>query len=104
MERPGKLGFIDMESFKIACITTYCTLEEFINALTRLIVPIFLLTFAAMLLYGAFVYLTARDSAEKVESAKKIMVAAIIGFVLAVLSPTIVNFLASLLGVQGLTL
>jgi len=90
------------ESFRIPCITTYCTLEEFINALTKLIVPLFLLTFTAMLLYGAFVYLTARDSADKVASAKKIMVAAIIGFVLAVLAPTIVNFVAGLLGVQGL--
>ncbi|MFS8131384.1 MAG: hypothetical protein ACMG57_05415 [Candidatus Dojkabacteria bacterium] len=91
-----------MDTFRIPCVTTYCTLEEFINALTKLIVPVFLLTFAAMLLYGAFVYLTARDSADKVASAKKIMVAAIIGFVLAVLAPTIVNFIAGLLGVQGL--
>lgn len=87
---------------KIPNPTIYPDLEAVINALTRLIVPVFLLSFAAMLLYGAFQWLTARDDASKVESAKKIMVAAIIGFILAVLAPTIVNFVASLLGVQQL--
>jgi threonine/homoserine/homoserine lactone efflux protein len=82
-------------AFKIPNPTVFDNLEEVINALTRLIVPVFLLTFAAMLLYGAFQWLTAKDDAGKVESAKKIMGAAIIGFVLAVLAPTIVNFVAS---------
>ncbi|MEO6728957.1 MAG: hypothetical protein ABIM99_03480 [Candidatus Dojkabacteria bacterium] len=90
--------------FKFPNPTIFNNLEDVINALTKLIVPVFLLTFAAMLLYGAFQYLTARDNADQVTSARKIMIAAIIGFVLAVLAPTIVNFVAGLVGVQGLGL
>jgi len=97
---PSNVG----SAFKIPNPTIFNNLEDVINALTKLIVPVFLLTFGAMLLYGAFQYLTARDNADQVGSAKKIMIAAIIGFVLAVLAPTIVNFVAGLVGVQGLGL
>jgi hypothetical protein len=79
------------------------TLEEVINALVQLIRPVFLLTFLAMLIYGAFIYLTARDDENKVKSARSTMIAAIIGFTLAVFAPAIVDFVAKLLGVPGLT-
>ncbi|MEP7103847.1 MAG: hypothetical protein ABI721_04020 [Candidatus Dojkabacteria bacterium] len=92
------------KAFQIPNPTVFNNLEDIINAITRLVVPVFLLTFAAMLLFGAFQYLTARDNAEQVSSARKIIIAAIIGFVLAVLAPTIVNFVAGLIGVQGLGL
>lgn len=79
------------------------TLEEVINALVQLIRPVFLLTFLAMLIYGAFVYMTARDDDSKVKSARSTMIAAIIGFALAVFAPVIVDFVAKLLGVPGLS-
>ncbi|MFS8130711.1 MAG: hypothetical protein ACMG57_01900 [Candidatus Dojkabacteria bacterium] len=91
-----------MGGFRFPNPTIFNSVEDLINAITKLIVPIFLLTFAAMLLYGAFQYLTARDNADQVASARKIIIAAIIGFVLAVLAPTIVNFVAGLLGVPTL--
>lgn len=83
--------------------TNIDSLEELINAGAKLIVPLFILTFLAMLLFGAFTYLTAQGDDSKVEKAKKIIVTAIIGFVLAVLAPSIANFVASLLGIEGLS-
>lgn len=79
------------------------SLEELINALAALIRPIFLVTFTIMILYGAFVYLTARDDANKVQSARSIIIAAIIGFVIAVFAPVIVDLVAKFLGVPGLS-
>ncbi len=79
------------------------SLEELVTMVARLIVPVFILTFLAMLLYGAFVYLTAQGDDAKVEKAKKIIVTAIIGFVLAVLAPSIANIVAGILGVEGIT-
>jgi hypothetical protein len=84
--------------------TKYNTLEDIINALTNLIIPVFILTFLAMLMFGAFTYLTAQGDDAKVEKAKKIIVTAIIGFVLAVLAPSIANFVAGILGIDGLTI
>lgn len=83
--------------------TSIDSLEELINAAAKLIVPLFILTFLAMLLFGAFTYLTAQGDDSKIENAKKIIVTAIIGFTLAVLAPSIANFVAGILGVQGLS-
>jgi hypothetical protein len=83
--------------------TNIDSLEELINAVAKLIVPLFVLTFLAMLLFGAFTYLTAQGDDSKIEKAKKIIVTAIIGFTLAVLAPSIANFVGGILGVEGLS-
>ncbi len=75
--------------------------EDIINALAGLIRPAFLIGFAAMLFFGAWTYLTAGPDDGKIKNAKNIITAAIGGFILAVLAPTIMNFIGGLLGVQG---
>lgn len=75
--------------------------EDIINALASLIRPAFLIGFAAMLFLGAWTYLTAGSDENKVKNGKNIITAAIGGFILAVLAPTIMNFIGGLLGVQG---
>ena len=82
----------------------YNSLEEIINAVAGLIRPVFILTFGGLILYGAWLWLTSQGDDGKIKSARNVMVAAIIGFVLAVFATTIVNFLLGLLGVQGLNL
>jgi hypothetical protein len=52
-------------------------------------------------MYGGWVRLTAKDDAEKVASSTKIIVAAIVGFVIIALAPVIMQFVSSLLGVSG---
>lgn len=84
--------------------STIDSLEELLSALAALIRPVFLVTFVAMILYGAFVYLTARDDENKVRSARSIIIAAIIGFTIAVFAPAIVDLVAGILGVPGLSI
>lgn len=76
------------------------SLEELINLLAGLIRPVFLVTFIAMLLYGAFMYTTAGDSPDKVKTARSIIIAAIIGFAIAVFAPGIVSIVSNFLGVS----
>ncbi len=81
--------------------SSYTSLEDIINVLGGLIRPIVIIVFIAMLMYGGWVRLTARDDATKVANSSKIIVAAIVGFAIIVLAPVIVRFAGSLLGVQG---
>jgi hypothetical protein len=87
--------------FQIPNPTQFENLEEVISALGALLQPIFIITFAAMILYGAWIRLTSRGDAGKVEQSTKIIVAASIGFAIAVFAPTIVNIVANILGVNA---
>jgi hypothetical protein len=89
------------QNFTIPNPTRYSSLEDIINAATSLIRPVFILTFGAMVLYGGWVRLTSQGNPEKVQSSSQIIVAAIIGFAIAVFAPTIVDFAGRLLGIQG---
>ncbi len=86
---------------QIPPISEIDTLEELIALVTRLIVPIFLLTFLAMLLYGAFVYLTSRGDEAQVAKARRIIVMAVLGFTIAVLAQSITSLLSTILDVEG---
>ncbi len=88
-------------SFRIPNPTVYQTLEDLINAVTALIRPLFILTFGGMILYGAWVRLTSQGDPGKIEQSMKIIVAAIVGFAIAVFAPSIVDFIGKLIGVQG---
>lgn len=81
--------------------STFNSLEDILNFFLGLIPGIVVLIFIAILMYGGFVYLTAQDNDEKVASAKKILVAAIVGFILIVLAPVIAQFAGALLGVDS---
>lgn len=82
----------------------YNSLEDIVNVLAGLIRPVFIITFAAMMLYGAGIWLTARDDDSKIGSAKKVFGSAVIGFGLAVLAPAITNIIAGFLGVENLSI
>ncbi|MCA9381455.1 hypothetical protein KC678_04275, partial [Candidatus Dojkabacteria bacterium] len=74
-------------NYKIPNPTRYNSLEDIIGAAGSLIRPLFLLTFGAMLLVGAFLVLTSQGNEEKIENGKKTIMAAIIGFAIAALAP-----------------
>lgn len=76
-------------------------LESVINFFLSLIRPIIVLALVATLMYGGWVYLNAKDDDAQVSKAKKILTAAVIGFIIIVLAPVIVQLVGSLLGVQG---
>jgi len=89
------------QNFSIPNPTRYGSLEDIINAATSLIRPVFIITFGAMVLYGGWVRLTSQGNPDKVKSSSQIIVAAIVGFAIAVFAPTIVDFAGKLLGIQG---
>lgn len=91
-------------NFRIPNPSRFESLEDIINALASLIRPIFLITFGAMLLVGAFLLLTSQGDEEKIANSKKTITAAIIGFSIAVLAPTIAGLVVNLLGVEGFNL
>lgn len=89
------------QNYTIPNPTRYGSLEDIINAVTSLIRPVFIITFGAMVLYGGWVRLTSQGNPDKVKSSSQIIVAAIVGFAIAVFAPTIVDFAGKLLGIQG---
>lgn len=90
-------------SYKIPNPSNIGSLEQLVNLGASLIRPLFVITFGAMILYGAFLLLSSQGDAEKVANSRKTIIAAIIGFIIAVFAPTILNFVTSLVGVEGLS-
>ena len=86
---------------RIPNITRYDSLEDIINLGTSLIRPLFIITFLGVVLYGAWVWLTAGEKDDNIKKAKKIITGGIIGFVIAVLAPTIVQLVSNLLGINN---
>lgn len=83
--------------------SSFNSLEEIINTLFGFVRPIVLLTSVAVIMYGGWVYLTAGSDDAKVANSKKIIVAAVLGFIIIVLAPVILQFIGTLFGVrQGL--
>lgn len=81
--------------------TVFDNIESVINALLGLVRPIIVLTLLGILTYAGYVYLTAQDSDEKVGRAKKMIVAAVVGFIIIILAPAIVQFVAALFGIRS---
>jgi hypothetical protein len=89
-------------NYKIPNPSRFESLEEVINVAASLIRPAFLIAFGAMILLGAFNILTSQGSDDKIANGKKTLTAAIIGFIIAVVAPTIVNLITNLVGVDGI--
>lgn len=98
----AKVSAQNIGNFQFPNPTRFETLEDVINAALSLLVPVFVVTFAAMILYGAWTWLTSQGDADKIGRARNIIIAAIIGFAIAVLAPSIAQIVMGFLGVQGL--
>ena len=80
---------------------TVNSLEEVINRLGGVVRAVVVVTLIVVLIYGGWVRLTAQDNADAVARSTKIIVSAIIGFIIIVLAPVIVELVGSLIGVRG---
>ncbi|MBX4200787.1 hypothetical protein KW786_01520 [Candidatus Parcubacteria bacterium] len=73
--------------------------------LTLVILPIFSGLIIVMFVYAGFLFLTAQGDPAKISTAKKVIIWAIVGIIVAFLSYTIVNFISSILdpsiGING---
>jgi len=72
-------------------------LEETVIAIIQWILGLLGLVGVIMILYGGFTWMTAGGNEEKIEKAKKIISAAIIGIIIVILSWAIVTYSLSIL-------
>lgn len=93
--------FLGVHAQQIQNPVAFENITEIINTYIPLLRLIFTVAFVGILMYGGFVYLTAGADDGKVATAKKIIIAAIVGFIIIVLAPAIVQFVGALLGVEG---
>lgn len=91
---------VSAQTGQIVNPSSYDSLTDIINQLFGLVRFILVILFIGVLMYGGFTYLTAGADDAKVANAKKILVSGIAGFIIAVLSPAIVQFVGRLLGVE----
>lgn len=78
------------------------SLEEIVNfLLNNVLRQVILLAFVGLLIYGGWVRMTAQEDEKKLGNSQKIIMAAITGFAIVVLAPVIVEFVGSVIGVQG---
>lgn len=81
--------------------TRFSNVEQIISLAGNMIRPVFVVAFALLLIYGAWIWIRAEGDDEKVKKAKQLIIAAIIGFSLAVLTPTILNFVTGIFSIGG---
>lgn len=77
------------------------TLAEVIDYFTRIIRPVVLIVFLAVIMLGGWNYLTDGGDGKKIGKAKTMIIAGIVGFIIIALAPVIVELVGGLLGVQG---
>lgn len=95
-ERVGAQG-----QFILPNPSRYGSLEDIINAVGGLVRFIVVVTLIIALMIGGWTRLTSQGEPDKIAKSQKIMVAAVIGFIIIVLAPVIVDFVGRLIGVQG---
>lgn len=89
-------------SYKIPNPSNIDSLEELITLVVSLMAVVMLLTFGGLIVLSGWDMMTSRGSEEKIMKSKRTLAAAILGFIIIVLAPTITNFVLNLLGVEGL--
>jgi TRAP-type C4-dicarboxylate transport system permease small subunit len=75
-------------------------LPELFGNITSLIRPIILITFVGMMIWAGYLRMTAAGNAEQEEKSIQTLIAAIIGFIIVVLAPVIVNIVQQVLNIN----
>lgn len=76
-------------------------LFDFAGRIAGFIQPLIGVTFLLVIVYGGYVRMKAIGNAEEEQKSNSILTAGVIGFLIVVLAPAIVKFIAALVGVQG---
>lgn len=100
---PLTYAFLVTKAFAQAGVpnfSQYDSIEEVIIAIVSLLQPIVVFVFVGMVLYGGWNYLTSQGNEDKIKQAKQIIMAAIIGFIIIILAPSIVQLVAGIFGVN----
>ncbi|MFW5702565.1 MAG: hypothetical protein ACOCXP_01210 [Candidatus Dojkabacteria bacterium] len=81
---------------------TDITILSLIRGVVSLLPGLIVMVFLGMLIYGGFVKMTAAGDPEKEKQSSQILTAAVVGFVIIVISPFVINILGRLLGIDNL--
>lgn len=81
---------------------TNITITGLVVGITNILPALIILVFFAIIVYGGFVRMTAAGDPEKEQLSVKIITGGVIGFLIIVLSPLIINLLGSLLSLGTL--
>ncbi len=71
---------------------------DLIGRILNLVAPVIVLVFMGVIMYGGFVRMTAAGDPEKEKQSSQVLLAGVIGFVIIVLAPVIVNILGQIIG------
>jgi len=77
------------------------TFDEFINAIIDVIFNLLLALMPIIIIIGAYFFITAGDDLKKVETGKKIIFYAIVGFIIVLAAKGLVTLLKNALGVKS---
>jgi hypothetical protein len=91
-------GTTTASALTVPCPGSICSMDDFIELLTKIIVPAASLGLLLIIVYGGFTKLTAAGDAEKEKKAMQIIQNAIVGFIIIALATTIVATIGGLLG------
>lgn len=71
-----------------------------VGNLTNLIIPIVIITFLGILIYGGYLRMTAAGDPDQEAKSMQVITGAIVGFIIIVLAPVLVSLVRSLLQVS----
>ncbi|MFQ5493453.1 MAG: hypothetical protein ACE5DX_04810 [Candidatus Dojkabacteria bacterium] len=95
----GRVAAADIEN---PVSDAFGDVQSILESLSSLIQPAAILAFLAMIIYGGFTKLTAAGNPDQEAKSSKILTAGVIGFIIIVLAPLIVNIIGTLLGISSL--
>ncbi len=91
---------LNLEDTNVNPIAKFGTIGGLLNTIVPLVLIIGSLSFLAMLLYAAFLILTAGGSADNISKAQKMATWAVIGLMVMVFSYTFMRVIANILKIQ----
>jgi hypothetical protein len=81
---------------------TALSIADLIKGVLQFLPILVLVVLLGMLIYGGFVRMTAAGDEDKEKQSSQILTAAVIGFIIIALSPLLINFIGTLLGLGQL--
>jgi hypothetical protein len=91
---------LNLEDTNVNPIAKFGTIGGLLNTIVPMVLIIGSLSFLAMLLYAAFLILTAGGSADNISKAQKMATWAVIGLMVMVFSYTFMRVIANILKIQ----
>ncbi|QQG44521.1 MAG: hypothetical protein HYW86_01230 [Candidatus Roizmanbacteria bacterium] len=76
------------------------TIGDVVNRISQFLIPLAAVILFIVLVYGGYQFLLSQGNPEKVKSARAILTAGVIGFILLIISFTLVKLISFILGLD----